>query len=230
MLTEETLNQIRTEIAKEFHNTLLRYNISRRQLCRVSGVDFKALHKIEIGKGDYYIDSYMKLMTTLDFMINNKSIYTPSQRLYKSVNRYSSNQICDTIEKIVCNYMQINRHKQVNAEVLKSKSRETRYKIARYICWSLQKDFTKETTTYLGSRFNRDHTTYMKGIKVFQNLIDTKDPIIQDYFEIKELVQKQFKLITNKRKWSHNKQRKYKTNTNEKNLSLEKQQSIPGTT
>jgi hypothetical protein len=203
LLNNESIIQIRKDIGSDLIEFFKQYRISKVQFAKMCNLDFRAIRNVETGRADYYISSYIIIMSMMNIIKNSKSPMK-KDRLYKSISHIAGNQICEVIETIVCDHMNLNK------DYMKSKTRETMAKIARFICWRLEIDFTKMSTIYIGKRFNRDHASVLHGIKVLNDLIDTNDPLMVYYFEVKNEIMKQFKPITKKKKYQHNKKREYK--------------------
>jgi chromosomal replication initiation ATPase DnaA len=62
-----------------------------------------------------------------------------------------------------------------------SKSKHHEICLLRQVIWRFLNEKNKMTVSEIGRFFDRDHSTIISGINRANNLVETRDPIIQKY-------------------------------------------------
>jgi len=179
------VRSIRKDIGSSLYKLIKEHRISQARLSKLTGLGTKVLWSITSGKNDYKMNSYILVMGTIDEIIGVKN-YSALNIPYKAINKYGIVKKCDTIENVVSDYIGISK------EFMKSKSRFTEQIKARMYCYALELKFTRISKSDVADRFGLDHATILNALKRFNNLIDTKDPLVSDYDELYKVFEKRW--------------------------------------
>lgn len=187
-------------IRKDMGNHLLKVmkdnRISRRRISKLTGINRDTISYIINGKTCYKIDTYIMVMGTVNELIGQKN-YSALNFPYRAINKYCSVKKCESIESIVATYLGI------SIEYMKS---HTRYEIqvkARMYCYDFELKYTKIAKSDVANRFGLDHATILNALNRLNNLLDTGDPLVADYYDLLDDFDKKWDRINNKIKRSN---------------------------
>lgn len=105
------------------------------------------------------------------------------------------------LEKNYLNYIVTICEQVFQVENILSKSRIRELTEARFACWALMRNTLHMSTTKVGLRFNRDHSTVVHGNKQHKILLEYEEDYKEKYFQVKKLLIN--KMIRDEKSYQH---------------------------
>lgn len=82
--------------------------------------------------------------------------------------------------------MSVAEHFQISTRLMMSKSRQRELVLARNMCMYIMKNYFNMTLKEVGKAFNRDHTTVIHAIRMFQQDREVNEQYNLAYEEVKQ--------------------------------------------
>ena len=79
-----------------------------------------------------------------------------------------------------------------NIDLIEIKSRRRTGYEPRWIIWHLNRKFTYQSLLDIGKKFNRDHTSIMRGLSELQSRYPEKIKLYEKYYNAQEEKEKEF--------------------------------------
>tara|TARA_R110002020_G_scaffold4272_5_gene18992 strand:- start:161 stop:610 length:450 start_codon:yes stop_codon:yes gene_type:complete len=92
------------------------------------------------------------------------------------------------LEKNYLNYIIAICEEIFQVDNLVSKSRKRIYTEARFACWALMRNILHMSTTKIGLKFNKDHSTIVHGTQQHKILLEYEEDYKYKYFQVKQLL------------------------------------------
>jgi transcriptional regulator with XRE-family HTH domain len=182
---------IRKDMGKHLLKVMKDNRISRRRIAKLSGINRETISYIINGKNKYYVDTYIAVMGTVNELVGLKN-YSALNFPYRAINKYCSTKKCESIEFIVATYLGI------SVEYMKAHARNTIQVKARMYCYDFELRYTRISKSDIADRFGLDHATILNALKRLDNLLDTGDPLIEDYYDLLDTFDEKWKKTDNK--------------------------------